>query len=96
MTEDGSQEEVDGDEGIGVDDVLPEEDEGFAYRAVLAALVFLALYFTLRFYWSVTSFLDVWLSREYVALFEALLNLALLLALAAVFVWLTKRRRADD
>lgn len=94
MTDDDSSEAGD-DDGFAVDDVLPEESEGFAYRAVLAAVVFLALYFTLRFYWSLTSFLNVWLSREYVALFEALLNLALLLALAAGFVWLTKRRRAD-
>ncbi len=90
MTENDSEPE--GNEGFDVDDVLPD-DEGFGYKAVLAAVVFLALYFTLRFYWSVTSFLNVWLSQEYVALFEALVNLALLLALAAGFVWLTKRRR---
>ncbi len=90
-----SEEGSGGGGGFEVDDVMPEGSEGFVFKALLSVVLVLAVYFALRFYWSLVSFLQTWLSREYVDLFEAFVNLALLLLLAAGFVWLMKRRSSS-
>ncbi len=79
-------------EGLDLSELVPDGSDGFAFKAALTAVLVLAVYFALRFYWSLVSFLNVYLSREYADLFEAFVNLALLLLLAAAFVWLMRNR----
>ncbi|MDZ7688836.1 MAG: hypothetical protein U5J64_08980 [Halobacteriales archaeon] len=68
------------------DELISGKTEQNVQKAVLATLILLGIYFTVRFYWNVLGFIELWASDEFVDLFKALFNLIVLLLVGAVFV----------
>jgi hypothetical protein len=68
------------------DEIISGQTEQNVRKAVLATLILLGIYFIIRFYWNVLGFIELWASEEFVDLFKALFNLAILLLVGSVFV----------
>lgn len=69
--------------------------EWYFHRTALAVLVVLGIYVGFQFYWSTTAAINVWVPREYVHVFKAIFNLALLLALGAAAIHELRRINAE-
>jgi hypothetical protein len=59
----------------------------YARYALLAGLTLLALVATFRFYFAVSSAIDIWVAREFRPLFQAAFNLVVLLLAAVGISW---------
>lgn len=59
----------------------------YARYALLAGLTLLALVATFRFYFAVSSAIDLWVAREFRPLFQAAFNLVVLLLAAIGISW---------
>jgi hypothetical protein len=59
----------------------------YARYALLAGLTLLALVATFRFYFAVSSAIDLWVAREFRPLFQAAFNLVMLLLAAVGISW---------